>query len=66
MKMWVSKHPYNCRTPLPINETPMSNLQPGLKVRYGQWRIEKSTKVEDKSHEGAIIQPGALSNVETP
>ena len=29
MKVWVSKHPYCCRTPTPVIETPMVDHQHG-------------------------------------
>ena len=27
MKLWASKHPYGCLTPMPINETPTVNIR---------------------------------------
>ena len=35
MKLWVSKHPYGCRTTIPINGTPTANLLYGV----GLWGL---------------------------
>ena len=31
MQVWISKHPYSCRTPTPVIETPMEDHQHGVR-----------------------------------
>ena len=44
MKVWVSKHPFCCRTPTKMNGTPMADYQHG--VRGPPWVFQSDLSQE--------------------